>query len=398
MTIDIASPLSLRRASAYTDPGDPAAIIPDVYGDFSAGGVAGPIPAMLINKAGYVYAAAGHAVQSIDAVYDGVTLKTAGVDYTATVASNYEGQGTIAIIDFVAQPTGAVTWRGVGKAVAANPITQLEDLLATRAGAVAGDYVTASLEAARSAAAVLGYTTAWVVADDQPVSSWIMEFLLNVYGGWSQTGDRRIALWLEGDAWEPSDLAANVVAHRDCVDGDDGVKMVGTERDLCNALTVYYLYNWALGQPSSRLTDLSDDVSVNAYGEVRKSVTLRGHRVAAQVRTWAPRFFGVAAARTRVEGAVVTFDTKDARLAHVTVGDRIGFSWSWGPAREEGHSFVNEVLRVIGLTHSFSTQPRAAVTALCLGRYVVLAVLFDADVLYDAEVSFGGGRDTSEWP
>ena len=85
MAIKFASPLDLVRTSRYASPGDPAEIIPDVYGDFSAGGLAGPIPAKLINKAGFVYAAAAHEVGSITNVYDGEVEKTIGVDVAVNI-------------------------------------------------------------------------------------------------------------------------------------------------------------------------------------------------------------------------------------------------------------------------------------------------------------------------
>lgn len=394
-------PLSLVRAERYSDPGEPSAILPDVYGDLTVGGIRGPIPAVLIDRATNTYGIATP-MTSVTAVYEEETDVTGSA--TVTLSNDFQSQGLITTIAFASPRFGQITVRGIGKVVDGdNPISQLEDLLGERAGADASHFVTAELERARAVAADLGFTTAWVIADDQPAGAWIAEFMLNVFGGAVPRGDGRLSLWLEGDAWSPNDLVSHIVAHRDCLDGDDGVRMVGTERDLCNALTVHYLFSWPLNQPSSRLTDLTDALSINAYGEMRKSVTLRGHRDAAQVATWASRFFDVAAARTRVEGAVLTFTVKGSKMLHATVGDRIAFSWPYGPTREEGHPYVNEVLRVLGVVHTLGTAPRTEVTALSLGRYLTEDLFFDPDEggslgdgYFNADDYFGGGRQLAE--
>ena len=405
MTITLASPLTLLRTSRYASPGDPAEILPEVYGDFSSGGLAGPIPARLINKAGFVYAAAAHAVGSIANVYDGEVEKTIGVDVAVSVSNNYESQGVIATLDFVAQPVGPVSWRGTGKqsggVTVTNPVTQLEDLLSTRGGAVAADYETAALELARATASTKGYQTAWVVADDRPVAEWLSEWMLNVMGSWHKHGDGRLCLWVDDGNWPlPEDIVAHVVARRDCVDGDDGVTMTGSERDLVNALNVHYLYSWTLGQPSSRITSEEDLISKNAHGESRKGVTLKGHRRTADVTTWATVLFERQAYRRRVEGAVLRFTTTGAKLLHATIGDSIGFSWPWGPVREEGNDYVNEILRIIGLRHDVGGSGQTEVTAVDLGGYLTSDTYFDADDggslgdgYFNADDFYGAGRD-----
>jgi len=394
VTIDYAAPLALVRAERYTSPGEPSAILPDVYGDFTVGGIRGPIPAVLIDRASNTYGLATP-MTSITHVYEEETDVTA--DATITLSTNYQGQGLITTISFASARSGQITVRGIGRVVDGdNPISQLEDLLAARASAQSRDYHTAALERARAACAALGLTTAWVVADDRPVDAWIAEIMLNVFGGWTRTGRGLLVLWVNDARWSESDLVAHIVAHRDCVDGDDDPEMEGAEDGLCNALTVYYLWSESIGGPSSRLTTPTDPRSINAYGEDRHSVTLRGHRDAGQVAAWAARFFALAAAPTRVEGAIVRFAARTPALLAATEGDLIGFSWDWGPTRERGHLYRNEVLRLLALSPTLDDRPRIDVVALDTGRFLATDAAFDAALAFDAARPFGGDRDLAE--
>jgi len=160
------------------------------------------------------------------------------------------------------------------------------------------------------------------------------------------------------------------VANRDCVDGDDGVEFVADRDHLVNKLLAYYLYSWSLNQPSSRLVDLEDPVSINAHDEIRKSVTLRGLRDSAQVEAWAQILFARQSFAHRVEGATLKFAVQGPMLAHATVGDILAFSWPYGPRREQGLPYVNQLLRVLSIEHSFDIGGVTTVTAIDTGTFV----------------------------
>ena len=341
-------------------------------------------------------------------MYDGEALKTSGVDYTLTLSTNYQSQGLITTIDFVTQPVGLVTCRGIGKAITDDdndPITQLDDLLTTRGGMATTDRDGTALEAARATSLAKGYQTAWVVNDDRPLGEWLTEWMFNVMGGWYIAGDGRLVLLVDDGNWPtPDRIIAHIVAARDVVDWDDGVTMSGSERDLVNALTVHYLYNWALNQPSSRITSEQDLVSINAHGGdpagvARKAVTLKGHRRAADITTWATILFERQSFRRRIEGAVLRFTVRGAKLLHATIGDWIGLSWAWGPTREEGNAYRNEIVRILGVRHDVAAEA-TEVTAVDIGGYLTTDEYFDADAggslrdgYFNADDFFGGGRD-----
>jgi hypothetical protein len=59
-----------------------------------------------------------------------------------------------------------------------------------------------------------------------------------------------------------------------------------------------------------------------------------------------------------------------SKLAHATIGDLIAFSWPYGPMREHGRPFVNEVLRILTISQDFSRGGAATVTAVDTGEFV----------------------------
>lgn len=405
----LSTSLELIRASRYANPASAADILPDVYGDFSAGGLAGPVPAVCIDTVNFVYAAAAHAVTSITNVYVGEIAQTIGVACTVSVSNNYEGQGLIAIIDFVTQPDGVVSWRGVGKVLAGddeNNITQLEDLLLTRGGLVDADFDNTMRETARAAVASQGYLTSWVVNDERARGEWINEMMFNVMGSWYVTGEDTIALLVDrGVAPTIDEVLAHIIASRDVVDGDDGVQMSGDLQHLVNALNIDYLWNWAINSRSSRIVTLQDNISLNIHGEVRKSVTLRGLRRSADLTAWALVLFARQSFRRRVEGAIVNFVVDGPKLAHATVGDYITLSWVYGPTREENNVYVNQICRLVSVRHQLEgSMGRTQIEAVDTGAYITIDVYFDADAgneggaledgYFNADDFFGSGRRT----
>jgi hypothetical protein len=361
--IAVKKPLDLVRAGRYTSPADGAAIVPEVYGSFLTGGVAGAVPAVQIDTVTFVYAAAAHAVGSITAVYIGDVEVTIGVHVTVNLANDFQSQGVIATLTFIEQPAGVVSWRGEGKqesaATITNAISQLKDLLTTRAQSVGAaldetlDYDVSMRERARSDVEAFGYQTAFVIEDEREAGEWITEILFNVLGHWFIRGDNKLCLYIErAPVINDTDVYAHLIAARDVVNGDYGVTMSGDFQHLVNAVTADYLWSWTLGQALSRLVTPQAEVSFNAHGEVRKNITLRGHRVQAHVETWCDALFARQDFRTRVEGAIVSFTVEGNVLARATEGDYIALTWFYGPTRDDGEGYVNEVLRIITLRHA----------------------------------------------
>lgn len=371
----LCSPTGLIRAEVFAGAPDPAFILPDVYGDFSDGGIRGPCPSVLITSTSpFVYVAAAHPVKEISHVYINDVEQFQG--WTAIRAVDFGSGFQCALIVWTLQPGGPVTWRGKGRVddtdtLIENPIDQLYTFLTHRCGYSTSDFDATTLAEARAAATLAGWTTAWVFQDDRQAQDWVTEILFNVMGIWRVSGRAQLQLILDtGGTPAQAQIVASVVAARDCIDGDDGVEFVADREHLVNKLIAYYLYSWTVGQASSRLIDLEDEVSINAYEELRKAVTLRGLRVADQVRQWADILFQRQSFAHRVEGAIVTFRVSVSTLAHVTIGDLIAFSWPYGPRRELGNPYVNQLLRVLTVSHEFAQGGVTTITAVDTGTFV----------------------------
>jgi hypothetical protein len=371
----LCSPLGLIRAEVFVDAPDPAFILPDVYGDFALGGIRGPCPTVLVTRTSpFVYVAAAHPVQAITNVYVNDVEQTGG--FSTSPAVDLGNGFQVAVITFTDQPAGVVSWRGQGRmdddgVLITNAVDQLFTLLNHRAGYSLADFDAGLLAEARARATLLGWTPAWVFQDDQQVQNWVTDLLFNVMGFWRVSGRAQLQLYLD-DGLTPSgsEIVASVVAARDCVDGDDGVTFTADRSHLVNKVIAYYLYSWTLGQPSSRLTDLNDDISINAHGELRKGVTLRGLRVMEQVEQWARILFARQSFAHRVEGALVHFTIEGSQLIHLAIGDIFAFSWPYGPRRELGNPYYNQLLRALTVIHSFERGGISAITAVDTGTFV----------------------------
>jgi hypothetical protein len=222
------------------------------------------------------------------------------------------------------------------------------------------------------------WTTQWVINDERQIQDWINEWMFNVMGYWRVTGAGQLQLAVEPGLpqvhFTSADVVESIVASRDCVDGDDGVVFTMDRHHLVNKLEAFYLWSWGEGKAVNRLIGptAEDAISINAYGEIRKAVTLRGNRYQPYVEEWANILFSRQAFDSRVEGATVEFTVKGSKLAHATISDLLAFSWPYGPTRENGNIYVNQIIRIVSITHDYARGGSSRVTALDTGDYVTL--------------------------
>jgi hypothetical protein len=398
-------PFGLPTAALYANPGNLADLLPIVYGDFRVGGLRGPVPATLIDRGPidedppigpFTFCAAWHPVVSIEKVYIGDVEQSFSLDtvdpdaaIVVSLSTNFQNRGPIATITFLpnasnpllspeGQPTQPVSWRGRGKfgadglTVMENAVDQFVDLLTTYGNFVLErDFDLAALAESIAAVESLGYKTAFVVQNQDVTQAWLTEMLFNVMGYWRVNGREQVEIHIDSGGPVPiADLAASVVAARDVIDGDDGVTMVFDKQAIVNALDAYYLYAWSLDSASSKIVTEEDPVSIEAYGEIRKAVTLKGLRRAQDVHTWAQILFTRQSARERVEGATIQCALRGSQFAHLTIGDCLAFTWPYGPTRENGHPYVNQILRIVEIALDARRGGALAIVAVDLGTWV----------------------------
>ena len=373
-------PFGMPRAEIYSNPGNPADILPIVYGDFRVCGIRGPCPAVLIdqgedNEGPWVYCAAFHPVLSIDDVYIGDVRQTSG--FTTSTSENFQNQGTIARITFDVQPTDEVSWRGQGLmqsdgTVLENAVEQLVHLLTTFGNFDREeDFDNTALAESIATITTLDYRTAFVVKNENVTQDWLTEMLFNVMGYWRVNGREQLEIRVDDGGTIPlSQITAHLIASRDCLDGDDGVEFVVDRRWLVNDITANYLWCYSRLVASAQVTPIQDLASMAAYGAMAKAVTLIGLRREADVQTWAAILLARQSGRTRVEGAQVRLIVFAPRVAHVSIGDYIAVSWPYGPTREDGNAYTNEILRVVDVALEAERGGAVQLTAVDLGQYI----------------------------
>lgn len=373
-------PFGMPRAEIYRNPGDGAAILPVVYGDFREGGIRGPIPAILIdqgedNEGPWVYCAAFHPVLSLDAVYIDDVVQTTG--FVAATSNNFQNQGTIATITFDVQPQGEVSWRGQGAmasdgTVIENAIDQVVHLLTTFGNFdEEDDFEATSLAEARATVDTMGYLTAFVVRNEQVTQDWLTEMLFNVMGYWRVNGREQVEMHVDdGSAPGAGEVTAFLIASRDCLDGDDGIAWTIDRLAIVNDLAANFGWCYSRQVASFRATGLTDALSVEAYGPMVKEITLIGLRRLIDVVNWSAVLLTRQSARTRVEGGLIQLTVFGHRVAHVTIGDLIAVSWPYGPTREQGHPYMNEICRVVDVVLDASRGGAVTLTAVDLGVYL----------------------------
>jgi hypothetical protein len=236
-------PFGLPRASHYLNPGNPADILPLVYGDFRVGGMRGPIEAILIDRRDlaatppvlrWTYCLAFHPVVSVEKLYIEDVEQFFVLDTTigtvfpglitdppiiVSLSSNFQNCSPIAAVSFLPDPTnpmlspegqplGQVTWRGRGLhdpnfpsaplAVMENVIDQVVDLLTIWGSFdVLDDFDATTLSEARSKVTDSGYATAFVVHDEQVTTDWISLMMFQVMGYWRINGRQQLEFFID---------------------------------------------------------------------------------------------------------------------------------------------------------------------------------------------------------
>src|ERR1043165_8282708 len=103
----LAEVLVLRRASIYSSPGNGNDILQKVYGDLTDGeaGTVGCVEIQTWNGSSQVYQIADHAIRDFppNVFVDNVLT---GSGYTFSAATDFEGQGAVAILTFDNDQTG----------------------------------------------------------------------------------------------------------------------------------------------------------------------------------------------------------------------------------------------------------------------------------------------------
>lgn len=249
--------LTMPTASGYSEPYDPNAILPRVYGDLTENsefasdrdhstmssiqsGVYA-FPLIYLGDAGQngqIYCLAHHAITSttIDA-YDQLFEQ---IDNNTPVSyGNYETQGNIAYFETSSGPGGAVVGSCFGKNLT-NPLDILEDLLDYAEDRIDGfswKKHETSWAKAKTACTTQGYTAAGIIISENTPAFWLTNILSNFLGDWWLDSEGYLHIYID-DGSTPTDIAGDLL-ERHAVN----ISPRQTTQSLCRQTQIYYAVN-----------------------------------------------------------------------------------------------------------------------------------------------------------
>jgi hypothetical protein len=327
---------SLRRAFVVDAPQYATDFLPLIYGDLT-GGKGGLSYCPGIVEATNTYLIADHRIQSAangnaPTFYaDGVVVSPASWTEATTVAGR-----TAATVTFSTSYAGMrVGYRGRGRASDAgalieNPISMVEDFLTTFVGVDAQDFDRTALESSRALAAALGYKCAGVLDLDRSPATTISEVLACFAGYYFINPAGRIVLVLDDGRVPSLSGTADHIRSSEF----EGAEASWSRPEVVNRVAVSFTrnaYDNGLQQKYQDFDDgedTRDATSIAVHGEAgpgstESALEFPWARDANSVRT-AQR---IIVSRLATPRARIRVGVPGWRIAHLDVGDHVGFSW-----------------------------------------------------------------------
>lgn len=395
---------SLRRAAVVELPEFPTDVLPIVYGDM-IGGKNGLVYCPGIVEETNTYLIADHAIVS---EANGNT-PTFYVDNTEVVPASWTEATTIAgqIVATVTMATSfagsRIGYRGQGRASLAgtlieNPVSVVEDFLSTFVGVSADDFDRTALETARSRAAAFEYKCAGVIDADRPPSTTISE-ILACFGGFYYIDPAGKIVIVIDDGTVPalSGTSEHVRSHE-----FEAMEATWTRADIVNRAAVNYTRNSYDITLQQRFQDSDDGIAAQDSRSVQlHGASGPGSTEAALEFAWCrdgdtiQRVQRVIVARLATPRAKIRTSVPGWRLAHLDVGDHVGFSCD-RLFDEYGRRLKNQV----GLIEEIAVDCDAIKVDLTFrdtGAYIARAEIADGSVKADGTALAGADRDLRDY-
>lgn len=401
MTASVANEFTPKRTGTYASPPSSDGVLPVVYGTMT-GGSDGLWECPRLSTTGYVYGAAGHAVQAeadgnTPAVYgkDGAPVPES--DYAFNAAHDFEGRGVIASLTFIRDMTDAeplsVRCRGraQGGTVIVNPVDAVRDFLTQLAGFTEDQLNQTSFAQARTVAERQALRVSGLIDEARSVGSILSEMLFPFADWWL---DREGRICLRVEAGPQSYSEADVVG---CfpADGRSDMRIEADSRSLVNQVQAEYAYNGRL-QRFEAWDDGSttrDAVSQSLYGRRDKRFALKWVREAETVRMIQ------AGLTARFKDPPLIFRVSRDGFRHIQLerGDVAAVSAPWFYDRDR-RPLANQLMKVLEVETDF-IGGRMHFRLHHLGADLHLTQAFPADGSLSADGSSraGGDRDRTAY-
>lgn len=397
MTAKLSDTFYLKRAGSYSNPIDANDKLPVVYGDLTDG-INGIWKLPCLNKTDFVYAFAGHEVLSVAngnteiAIYKDGVLE-AGANYAFNELNNYEGNGNIATIDFIADPVNAIiTARGKGKPTATggatlmiNIIDIVDDFLTVENDFAGSLFESTAKIMASSIFTSQAYAAAGCIVRDVPIWETIANMMSSFLGSVFINGEGELVLDI--------DINTIPLGYADIITKGDGyLSDAKIRRDnIINQCPVNYAYDYVNNRFKSH-TDLStqaDAISQDLFG-IRTPKTpyqLYWIRDKANCQTIQSLIVD------KLKNPLYEIEITDATLKRVEIdiGDFVAFSAD-SLYDQKGIQLLNNLWKILSVKPDYGKN-NIVFRALQTGYFMTTARILDGSWILDGSVKLGGDRD-----
>ena len=390
----------LKRAGRYAKPLNTNDRLPIVYGDLTDGTL-GLWECPCIDTDNYVYCFAGHEVLSV-ANGNSITVYENDLEldpslYSFDEANDYEGQGTIAIINFTTPKTGSIiTVRGMGKPTATGGATLMDKIvdIVNDFLTVENDFTSSIYEATAKARAAQvftaqSYAAAGVINEDAEIWEIVTEMMASFLGGAYLDGDGELVLEID-DNTIPYQYGQAGVIPRGEAELLSAAQRLG---NIINRCPCNYRYSWRVGEFKAQTDDSAhaSAISQGVYGAREPGTPYQFY--------WCRDLTSVQTIQdiivAKLKDPVYEIEIEDQTLCRVgnDIGDIIIHSADMLYDSAE-NPLYNHYWKIIGVDRDFNTG-KVAFRALQTAYYLTVAYLADGTHLADGSIHAGSDRDAA---
>lgn len=387
----------LKRTGRYNNPLNSNDRLPIVYGDLTDG-TSGNWILPCIDTVSHVYCFAAHEVLSVAAgnsisIYKDGALVDPG-DYTFDESDNYESEGTIAKITFLAdQGNAVISARGKGKAssgkLISNIVDILYDFLTVENAWTASDFDATKKAFASQTFDSKSYIAAGVIHQDIQIWTLLAQMMGSFLGNVYLDGNGLICLEIDDGVTNENDRVAIIPKHN--------INFVSATQlldNLINQCPASYGYDYVNDNEFKNHTDDSshgDSVSQTIYGVRKPPEPYRFYwcRDLASVQTVQDVIVG----KYKNGSWEVIFENIARMAVHVDVGDIIVATID-RLYDENGLQYSNHLWRVLSVAPDYQA---GKIKFICqdTGYYLYASYFADGTYTADGSIHAGSDRDTT---
>lgn len=315
--------------------------------------------------------------------------------YIFDESNNYEGNGNIAIVDFIS-PKGndLITAQGMGKVSAGttlmeNIIDIVDDFLTVENDFVASIFESTAKAMASSIFDSQSYVAAACIVQDVPIWETIMKMMASFLGSVFINGEGELVLDI--------DINTIPLGHADIIPRGDGyLNDAKIRRDnIINQCPVNYAYDYVNSRFKSHTDDTAhvDTISQDVFGVRTPNIPYQSYWCRNLTNIQTIQDYIVA----KLKDPLYEIEIMDATLkrAGIDIGDFVAFSAD-SLYDQEGIELFNHLWKILSVRPNYGKN-NIVFRALQTGYFMTIARILDGSWILDGSVKLGGDRDLTTY-